>query len=132
MLTPLALLLLAAAPADTPPHTVALAEPPRTVQANVREHHGGPIRLLDVDARPLAPAIPAPAALRGARERSPRRTAAIGALAGAAAGTVVFLATMGDGCGETGSMCGLGIPVFVGGGAVVGGVVGWIVGAVDR
>ncbi|HYR09990.1 MAG TPA: hypothetical protein VEQ60_19605 [Longimicrobium sp.] len=55
---------------------------------------------------------------------------AAGAVVGALLGTAALYLTYD--CTETGSMCGLGIPLFAGGGAVVGGVVGYVAGRLGR
>jgi hypothetical protein len=53
---------------------------------------------------------------------------AVGAVVGALLGTAALY--LGYDCTETGSMCGLGIPLFAGGGALVGGLVGFVTGKV--
>jgi hypothetical protein len=49
----------------------------------------------------------------------------VGAILGAAGGTIILFAP--KNCRDTGSMCGLGLPLYAGGGALVGGVLGYIV-----
>jgi len=86
----------------------------------------------------LAPAVagtthapPAlPPAFTAARPESALRSTVTGALLGAAVGTLAFLAGADvDDCTSTGSMCGLALPLFAGGGAAVGGVAGFVIGS---
>lgn len=53
---------------------------------------------------------------------------AAGAVAGALAGVAVLYLANGDNCTETGSMCGIGIPLYAGAGALGGGVLGYLIG----
>lgn len=63
------------------------------------------------------------------RRGSVRRHVTIGALAGAVVGITGLYLTNWSNCTMTGSMCGLvGIPLYGGAGAVVGGAVGYILG----
>jgi hypothetical protein len=55
---------------------------------------------------------------------------AVGAVIGALLGTAALYVT--EDCTETGSMCGLGIPLYGGAGAIVGGLVGYVTGRVGR
>lgn len=87
-------------------------------------------------ARDLPPALrPALADVRDAaveRRLSVAGHTAIGAGAGAATGALAFLAmyALDDECHSPDSMCGLAIPVMVGGGALSGGAVGLVVGMI--
>lgn len=62
-----------------------------------------------------------------ARRMSVGGYTAAGAVLGALLGTAALYLTE-DGCTETGSMCGLAIPLYAGGGAVAGGLVGYLIG----
>ena len=53
-----------------------------------------------------------------------------GALAGAAAGMAVLFAS--EDCRTPESMCGLGIPLYTGSGAAVGGLIGYVVGRIAQ
>lgn len=71
-----------------------------------------------------------PPGFTAARPGSALRSTVTGALLGAAVGTLAFLAQANvEDCTSTGSMCGLALPLFAGGGAVVGGVVGFVIGS---
>lgn len=89
--------------------------------------------------RPAAPGesvltmVPATAAVLrpdGLRRPSTGTYTAIGAVLGALAGTAALY--MSHDCFEVGAMCGIGIPVFAGGGAVVGGLVGFAIGKLGK
>lgn len=87
-------------------------------------------------SRDLAPALrPAPVDAPDAvvpRRLSTAGHAAVGAAAGAGAGVLASLALFAfdPDCRRGESMCGLAIPVFIGGGALTGSVVGLVVGLV--
>lgn len=68
------------------------------------------------------------AALRpgGSRRPSTGTYTAIGAVVGALAGTAALYLSYD--CFEVGAMCGVGIPLVAGGGALVGGLVGFAIG----
>jgi hypothetical protein len=74
----------------------------------------------------MVPASAAALRSSGSRRPSTGTYTAIGAVLGALAGTAALY--MSYDCFETGAMCGIGIPVFTGGGAVVGGLVGFAIG----
>lgn len=72
----------------------------------------------------LAPSMRADWAPTTRTPRSRRRGVAIGALIGAVAGTGLLFAS--NNCRTPESMCGLSIPLYVGGGALIGGVAGYV------
>lgn len=77
-----------------------------------------------------APVLLHAAVLRPGERRSPSVAGytAAGAVAGALAGVAVLYLANGDNCTETGSMCGIGIPLYAGAGALGGGVLGFLIG----
>lgn len=103
----------------------------------------GPLRPGDADLGIVPPlsngsgregerlSLPGAAGLLG-RQGSRRSSAAGytlgGAVAGALVGVGALYLTNWDNCTETGSMCGLGIPLYAGAGALGGGLVGYLVG----
>lgn len=52
-----------------------------------------------------------------------------GAVAGALIGSILLFAPAN--CRDTGSMCGLGLPLYAGGGAIIGGLIGYLIGTVE-
>ena len=74
--------------------------------------------------RPAVVLSPSVVTWQDGGKRSTLRPVLIGALIGAVAGTAVLYATYD--CGSTGSMCGLGIPLFGGAGALIGGGAGYV------
>ena len=74
--------------------------------------------------RPTSAVLRAPITSQAQEKRSTIKPVAIGALVGAVVGTVVLVSAYD--CRSTGSMCGLGIPLYTGGGALIGGAVGYI------
>lgn len=63
-------------------------------------------------------------ALPMAERQSARKPVIIGALLGAAAGTVLTFAS--SDCRTGYSMCGLALPLYAGGGALIGGLAGYV------
>jgi hypothetical protein len=101
---------------------------PSPVQAAAR-HADSPVASVDSVATLL------PVRVETLRAADSRRLSvggytAAGAVLGALLGTAALYMT--EDCTETGSMCGLGIPLFGGGGALVGGLVGYVTGRVGR
>lgn len=102
--------------------------------------HVPPARTETAPAAPRPPIRDLPSALRPARVDAEAKArplsvgghVAVGAGAGAAAGALAYLAifALSDDCRSPEAMCGLAIPLVVGGGAVAGGAVGLVVGLV--
>lgn len=132
----LALVALVAAPARAQTSTPV---PPLTIVAG-----GGPVSspAIGVRAATSAPVLPDSAsrdhrrAMTGGWARtnearvSSRRAVLVGALVGVAAGAALTFAS--SDCRSPESMCGLNLPVYAAGGALVGGAIGYVIAVARR
>jgi hypothetical protein len=135
--TAVALVVFAACTA-APAHAQRVADlaPGHTVQAAPAQPALAPAAGTLSASRDLAPALrPAPA--EAPRDVEVRRLsvaghAAVGAGVGVAAGALASLAMFAfqPGCDMGDSMCGLNVPILIGGGALTGAAVGAVVGLV--
>lgn len=121
----LPLLLLTAAPTAAAQLVPPFAQAPSAAGSAWVATEAGFRLSTPSDAVPR-PDTPFPLALE--QPAPPWRAALIGAGVGAAVGGAAFL-LLSDGClGEGDSMCGLAIPLYVGGGAATGGLIGYLLG----
>lgn len=118
-----------------PAHAQRVADLAPDAPSYVQQAPAAPRPILAA-SRDLAPAL-RPAPVDAPEAVAPRRLstaghAAVGAAAGAGAGVLASLAmfAVDEDCRRSESMCGLAIPVFIGGGALTGSVVGLVVGLV--
>lgn len=95
------------------------------LRGRTNDSEAGAARLHLLD--PELHAMPEPLS-RVAASRTGPRTILLGVGVGVAVGTTAFLIQSGGCWRRAESMCELGIPLYVGGGAVVGGLIGYLIG----